>query len=61
MEDIEPEVGKRYVIDAGFANSSVVELVSRDSHYCWVRDPETGYEWETMVYRLSKVTEKERA
>ena len=47
-------VGCRYIIDNGFRNSGVVELVAiYGKHFCRVKDPDNGAEWDTMLNRLS--------
>lgn len=57
---IELVAGNRYIIDAKYQNGGEVILVSFGNHFCIVKDPETGSEWQTMVYRLSEMkNEKE--
>lgn len=47
-------VGSHYIIDNGFRNSGEVELITiYGKHFCKVKDPDTGNEWDTMLYRLS--------
>lgn len=52
---IELVAGNRYIIDAKYQNGDEVILVSFGNHFCTVKDPETGAEWQTMVYRLSEI------
>lgn len=46
--------GSTYVIDAEYNNGGLVELVKiYGKHFCRVKDPDTGAEWDTMLNRLS--------
>ncbi|MDQ5928964.1 MAG: hypothetical protein QG594_742 [Bacteroidota bacterium] len=48
------EVGKRYRIDAEYANSSIVELVKvYGRHFCRVKSTISENSWDTMCNRLS--------
>lgn len=47
-------VGETYLIDVGYNNSGEVILMKvYGHHFCKVKDPDTGEEWDTMIYRLS--------
>lgn len=47
-------VGSRYIIDKEFRNGGEIELVTiYGKHFCRVKDPDTGAEWDTMLNRLS--------
>ena len=50
------EVGKQYIIDEGFRNSGIVELVeSYGKIFVRVKNPDSNTEWDTMAYRLSEI------
>jgi hypothetical protein len=51
---------KKYMLDKRFPNRSVVILKKVfGANFCFVMDPETKYEWQTMIRRLSEIeTEK---
>lgn len=47
-------IGSRYIIDKDFRNSSEIILIKiYGEHFCRVKDPDTGTEWDTMINRLS--------
>lgn len=48
------EVGKRYILDADFSNSSEIILLRQTGLFALVIDPddESGTEWWTMKSRL---------
>ena len=47
-------VGSRYIIDKEFRDGGEIELVAiYGKHFCRVKDPDTGAEWDTMLNRLS--------
>lgn len=49
-------VGDRYIIDKDFRNGSEVELVAiYGKHFCRVKNPINGVEWDTMCNRLSEI------
>jgi hypothetical protein len=53
------KAGSHYIIDKDFRNGGEVELVSiYGKHFCRVKDPDTGAEWETMMNRLSEMPNK---
>jgi hypothetical protein len=52
--------GERYMIDVGYTNSGEVILVRiYGQNFCRVKDPGTGEEWDTMIYRLSPIKANE--
>lgn len=57
--DIDFKVGKSYYIDERHNNKkSIVTLVHffpDTMIFCRVRNEETGYEWETMLNRLTEI------
>lgn len=54
MDYNEVKEGERYMIDVGYTNSGEVILTKiYGKNFCRVMDPETGYAWDTMLYRLS--------
>lgn len=50
------EVGKTYIINADsvVCRGTVVVVACHGPLFCRVKNPDTGYEWETMCYRLSE-------
>lgn len=55
QERFTPYINKEVIIDKGYNNSGPVILVKiYGLHFCRVKDPNDGYEWETMLYRLSE-------
>ena len=52
--------GNLYVLDADYANSSIVELVSFGNIYAEVKEPNTSETWRTMVNRLTNIKDNER-
>ena len=54
----EYEYGEKVIIDIEYANSSIVTVISQTEPsriYTKVKDETTGYEWETMTNRLTKL------
>jgi hypothetical protein len=54
----EYKYGEKVILDAQYANSSVVTVISQTGPsriYTKVKDEKTGYEWETMTNRLTKI------
>jgi hypothetical protein len=52
--------GLHYMIDVGYTNSGEVILVRiYGQNFCRVKDPGTGEEWDTMIYRLSPIKANE--
>lgn len=50
------KTGHKYIIDEGFKISGEVEVVKiYGNHFCRVKNPENGSEWDTMIYRLSEL------
>lgn len=58
MMDLNPdiEVGKEYVLDKDFNNSSIVKVTEVGRIYAVVTDGEST--WRTMKDRLSKIEEQ---
>jgi DNA gyrase/topoisomerase IV subunit B len=58
---IDFKVGKSYYIDERQNNKeSIVTLIHfypETQMFCKVRNEETGYEWETMLNRLTEIDE----
>ena len=56
MNKINFIVGDTYIIDKEFNNSGEVILVCiYGKFFCRVKDPYSGDEWDTMIYRLSEL------
>lgn len=56
--DKQPTVGKTYIIDKEFSNhGEVICIKVYGKHYCRVKSPDTGYEWDIMQSRLYEITE----
>lgn len=52
--------GEFYMIDRGYSNAGIVELIDHGKHFATVEYLDTGERWQTMTYRLSKLTDEER-
>lgn len=63
-DQLELKEGEYYFTDRGFGNGGIVKLVKLGKYFCMVTDPYVeGYwgSWKTMIHRLSKLTEQEKA
>lgn len=49
--------GESYMLDSTFNNSGVVKLISKSVLFGIVEDEDTGTQWETMLYRLSPLSQ----
>jgi len=52
-EEKEFKVGDEVWLDIGTVSECIVEILSIGQLFCYVRDNQDGYEWSTMVYRLT--------
>jgi hypothetical protein len=51
---LRPYIGQEVWIDKGATNEGAVILLEiLGDHFCIVKDPDTGAEWQTMMVRLS--------
>ncbi len=51
-------VGNQYIIDKDYRNGGTVILLHvYGKLFCRVKDCDSEYEWDTMLYRLSEINE----